>query len=457
MESTLLAYPAIAAQLVALFEARFDPRLQLSEASAGRAVQGAGRGDRRRPRRGDQPRPGPDPALVPDADPGDAAHLVLPARRRTGRPEVLHGLQARPAVDPRPAGAAAEVRDLRLLAAVRGRAPALRRGRPRRPALVRPARGLPHRDPRPGQGADGEERRDRAGRRQGRLRAQAGARATATRPSPATSCSSRPCSTSPTTSTAARSSPPADVVRHDGDDPYLVVAADKGTATFSDIANEISVQYGFWLGDAFASGGSAGYDHKKMGITAKGAWESVKRHFRELGVDTQTHRLHRGRRRRHVRRRVRQRDAALAAHPAGRRVRPPAHLRRPATRTRRRRSRSGSGCSTCRARRGTTTTGRSSPPAAGSIPRTAKSIPLTPQARAALGIAATVTSLTPHELMHAILAAPVDLLWNGGIGTYVKASERVARRRRRQGQRRAPGQRRASCAPRSSARAATSA
>jgi glutamate dehydrogenase len=82
--------------------------------------------------------------------------------------------------------------------------------------------------------------------------------------------------------------PPRDVVRHDGDDPYLVVAADKGTATFSDIANEISVEYGFWLGDAFASGGSAGYDHKKMGITAKGAWESVKRHFREMDRDCQT-------------------------------------------------------------------------------------------------------------------------------------------------------------------------
>src|SRR5262249_39784437 len=78
--------------------------------------------------------------------------------------------------------------------------------------------------------------------------------------------------------------PPPDVVRHDADDPYLVVAADKGTATFSDIANEISAQYGFWLGDAFASGGSAGYDHKKMGITARGAWESVKRHFRELAT-----------------------------------------------------------------------------------------------------------------------------------------------------------------------------
>ncbi|PJF33655.1 MAG: NAD-glutamate dehydrogenase, partial [Phototrophicales bacterium] len=81
--------------------------------------------------------------------------------------------------------------------------------------------------------------------------------------------------------------PPANVVRHDDDDPYLVVAADKGTATFSDIANEISESYGFWLGDAFASGGSVGYDHKKMGITAKGAWESVKRHFMEMGIDCQ--------------------------------------------------------------------------------------------------------------------------------------------------------------------------
>src|SRR5690606_10576646 len=81
--------------------------------------------------------------------------------------------------------------------------------------------------------------------------------------------------------------PPAQVQRYDGDDPYLVVAADKGTATFSDIANEIAGQYDFWLGDAFASGGSAGYDHKKMGITARGAWVSVQRHFRERGIDVQ--------------------------------------------------------------------------------------------------------------------------------------------------------------------------
>ena len=81
---------------------------------------------------------------------------------------------------------------------------------------------------------------------------------------------------------------PNATVRHDGDDPYLVVAADKGTATFSDTANAISAEKGHWLGDAFASGGSQGYDHKKMGITARGAWEAVKRHFRELGTDIQT-------------------------------------------------------------------------------------------------------------------------------------------------------------------------
>src|SRR4030095_4932077 len=82
--------------------------------------------------------------------------------------------------------------------------------------------------------------------------------------------------------------PPPQMRRHDPDDLYLVVAADKGTARFSDFANAISQEYGFWLGDAFASGGSAGYDHKAMGINARGAWESVKRHFREMGVDTQT-------------------------------------------------------------------------------------------------------------------------------------------------------------------------
>ena len=126
--------------------------------------------------------------------------------------------------------------------------------------------------------------------------------------------------------------PPPDVHRHDGDDPYLVVAADKGTASFSDYANAIAKEYGFWLDDAFASGGSVGYDHKRMGITARGAWESVKRHFRELGIDTQTTSITRGRHRRHVGRRVRQRHAAVAPRAAARRLRPPPRLPRPGTR-----------------------------------------------------------------------------------------------------------------------------
>ena len=120
--------------------------------------------------------------------------------------------------------------------------------------------------------------------------------------------------------------PPQGVVRHDEDDSYLVVAADKGTASFSDLANQVSQDYGFWLDDAFASGGSAGYDHKAMGITARGAWESVKRHFRETGLGHPDRGVHRGRRRRHERRRLRQRDAVLTAHPVGGGLRPPAHL-----------------------------------------------------------------------------------------------------------------------------------
>ena len=159
-------------------------------------------------------------------------------------------------------------------------------------------------------------------------RAPAAARRSRRKASPPTASSSPPCSTSPTTSRTARSCRRSACVRHDGDDPYLVVAADKGTATFSDIANEISAAHDFWLGDAFASGGSAGYDHKGMAITARGAWECVKRHFREMDIDIQRAAVPGGRRRRHVGRRVRQRHAAVRAHPAGGGVRSPRHLHR---------------------------------------------------------------------------------------------------------------------------------
>ncbi len=127
--------------------------------------------------------------------------------------------------------------------------------------------------------------------------------------------------------------PPARVVRHEDDDPYLVVAADKGTATFSDLANAIADDHGFWLSDAFASGGSHGYDHKAMGITARGAWEAVKRHFREIDVDIQSTPFTVVGRRRHVGRRVRQRHALVTADAAGGGVRPPRHLHRPRPRS----------------------------------------------------------------------------------------------------------------------------
>ncbi|MEU0271465.1 NAD-glutamate dehydrogenase [Streptomyces sp. NPDC006307] len=215
--------------------------------------------------------------------------------------------------------------------------------------------------------------------------------------------------------------PPADVVRHDEDDTYLVVAADKGTATFSDIANEVAVAYGFWLGDAFASGGSAGYDHKGMGITARGAWESVKRHFRELGHDTQTQ------------------DFTvvgvgdMSGDVFGNGMLLSEHIRLVAAFDHRHIfiDPNPDAAVSYAERRRLFELPRSSwadydkellSPGGGIHPRTAKSIPVNAHMRAALGIEAGVTKLTPAELMKAILQAPVDLLWNGGIGTYAKAS-----------------------------------
>jgi glutamate dehydrogenase len=216
--------------------------------------------------------------------------------------------------------------------------------------------------------------------------------------------------------------PPPDVVRHDADDPYLVVAADKGTATFSDIANEISNSYGFWLGDAFASGGSAGYDHKKMGITAKGAWESVRRHFAERGVDTQT-----------------QDFAAvgvgdMSGDVFGNGMLLSEHIRLVAAFDHRHVfvDPTPDPKVSFVERRRLFDLPRSSwddydktliSAGGGVWSRTAKAIPISPQMRTALGIAdPTVTALAPNELIRTILQAPVDLLWNGGIGTYVKST-----------------------------------
>ncbi|MFI1856020.1 NAD-glutamate dehydrogenase [Streptomyces sp. NPDC020480] len=220
---------------------------------------------------------------------------------------------------------------------------------------------------------------------------------------------------------AGQVQPPKDVVRHDGDDTYLVVAADKGTATFSDIANEVAQSYGFWLGDAFASGGSAGYDHKGMGITARGAWESVKRHFRELGHDTQTE------------------DFTvvgvgdMSGDVFGNGMLLSEHIRLVAAFDHRHifLDPNPDSAVSYAERRRLFELPRSSwadydtsllSQGGGVHPRTAKAIPITPQVRKALGIESRVAKMTPADLMKAIFKAPVDLLWNGGIGTYVKAS-----------------------------------
>ncbi|HWP94771.1 MAG TPA: NAD-glutamate dehydrogenase [Gammaproteobacteria bacterium] len=213
--------------------------------------------------------------------------------------------------------------------------------------------------------------------------------------------------------------PPKDVVRHDGDDPYLVVAADKGTATFSDIANAISAEYGFWLGDAFASGGSAGYDHKKMGITAKGAWESVKRHFRELGIDCETSDF------------TAVGIGDMSGDVFGNGMLLSRHIRLIAAFDHRHIfiDPNPDAATSYRERERLFNLPRSSwadydatliSKGGGVFPRTAKSIRLTAEAAQALGVAAG--NYTPAEVIRAILKAPVDLLWNGGIGTYVKAT-----------------------------------
>ena len=214
--------------------------------------------------------------------------------------------------------------------------------------------------------------------------------------------------------------PPVDVVRHDEDDPYLVVAADKGTATFSDLANSVAAEYSFWLGDAFASGGSAGYDHKAMGITAKGAWISVQRHFRELGIDTQSQ------------------DFTvvgvgdMSGDVFGNGMLLSEHIKLLAAFDHRHifLDPTPDPASSFAERQRLFDLPRSSwedydasliSAGGGIYPRSAKSIPLTPEVKASLGIEGDVDALTPADLIKRILTSPADLLWNGGIGTYVKS------------------------------------
>ena len=222
--------------------------------------------------------------------------------------------------------------------------------------------------------------------------------------------------------------PPKEVLRLDEDDPYLVVAADKGTATFSDIANGVSAEYGFWLGDAFASGGSAGYDHKKMGITARGAWESVKRHFRELpsavsgavgGKDIQAEEF------------TVVGIGDMSGDVFGNGMLLSRQIKLLAAFDHRHIfiDPNPIASSSFIERERLFNLPRSSwadynaaliSPGGGIWPRSAKLIKLSDEARAALHI--REAALTPNELLKALLKSPVDLLWNGGIGTYVKAS-----------------------------------
>jgi len=220
--------------------------------------------------------------------------------------------------------------------------------------------------------------------------------------------------------TAGEVSTPAGVVRRDDDDAYLVVAADKGTATFSDIANDVAKSYGFWLGDAFASGGSVGYDHKAMGITAKGTWEAVKRHFREMGVDTQTE------------------DFTvigigdMSGDVFGNGMLLSKHIRLLAAFDHRHifLDPDPDSAASWAERRRMFDLPRSSwddydksliSEGGGVYSREHKTIPISDQVRAALGIEDDVTEMAPPNLVRAILRAPVDLLFNGGIGTYIKA------------------------------------
>jgi glutamate dehydrogenase len=213
--------------------------------------------------------------------------------------------------------------------------------------------------------------------------------------------------------------PPEGVVRHDGDDSYLVVAADKGTATFSDIANGVAKDYGFWLGDAFASGGSVGYDHKAMGITARGAWVSVQRHFRERGIDCQAEDF------------TAVGIGDMSGDVFGNGMLCSEHTRLVAAFDHRDifLDPDPDAATSYAERKRLFELPRSSwqdydrsliSEGGGVHSRSAKSVPLNDAVRSALGIDDSVAAMTPAELMKAILKAPVDLLWNGGIGTYVK-------------------------------------
>ena len=429
MWATLVKHAPIAAEIVRLFHARFDPRLDVSieerkarEAAIAAAIEAA-------LQQVAEPRRGPHPAPLRQRGAGGAPHQFLPARRRRAA-EAAHRHQVRQPQARRPAAAAAALRDLRLFAARRGRASALRQGRARRHPLVRPAAGFPHRGARPGQGAAGQERRDRAGRRQGRLRAEASARIVAAaararrcRPKapPPTSCSSRPCSTSPTISaqTTASSRPPTScatttTIPISWSPPTRAPRPSPTSPTRSRSEHRLLARRRLRLRRLGRLRPQEDGHHRARRLG--GGEAPFPRDGRRYRHDA----VHRRRRRRHVGRRVRQRHAAGADRSSSS---PPSTIATSSSIPRPiRKAASPSAQRLFELPRSSwqdydkalISTG------GGVFSRSLKEIALSPEAQAALGFAKA--KATPQEVMNAILKAPVDLLFFGGIGTYVRAS-----------------------------------
>ena len=414
----------LVADLVELFHARFDPARFAGTPGDGASEAAPPCVERLEAALDAIPAPRRRPHLpgLPDADRRDGAHELLP--RSPG-----DRLQARPDGDPRPAAAPAAARDLGVRPAGRGRAPPRRRHRPGRAALERPPRGLPHRGARPDEGADGEERGHRADRRQGRVRRQAPAgepdelRAEVVRVLPGVhlraarpdrqprraptagerrrSCT-RPTPWSTTATTPTSSSPPTRARRRSATSPTRSPSSTaSGSATPSRPVAAPGTTTRRWASPPAARGRACAATPACSARTPRPIRSPRSASATCPATCSATGCCGRG----SCGSSPRSTTATSSSTP---------------TRTRRSPSTSASGCSSCRGRAGRTTTRRCISAGGGVYPRTLKSIELSPQARAALG--APDGPMTPNELVSIVLRAPVDLLWNGGIGTYVKAS-----------------------------------
>ncbi len=421
---TLARHRAIATKIVALFYARFDPRAETGRARGAKRALRAEIEDRcsRRSR-----------ASTTTAS---CAASSTSSKRRcapTSSRSTPTACRARPSPSSsnaparrRPAAAQAALRDLRLFAARRGRAPALRQGGARRPALVGPAAGFPHRGAGARQGAAGQERRHRAGGRQGRLRSRSSLPPASDRQAWLAEGTEsyrifiRTLLQLTDNIVGDHVVPPPDTVRHDGDDPYLVVAADKGTATFSDIANAHLDREGPLARRRLRVRRQPGLRPQEDGHHRARRLGGGEASFPRDGRRHPVAARHGRRRRRHVGRRVRQRHAALARRSSSS---PPSIIAtsssiptpiRPSSWAERQRLFDLPRSSWQDYDKALISKG------GGVFSRCAKSIPLSPRPAPLLGL--DEAEATPAEVMSAILKAPVGLLWFGGIGTYVRAA-----------------------------------